>query len=78
VRKQLAEALGNYDQLVVVLRELRPSSRNMSPGGLTVAVPRQIPGQRRFDELSLQHADTRPGVGLRDGLPDLLWRRRTA
>jgi hypothetical protein len=30
---------------------------------------------RFFDELGLQQADFRPGVGLRDGLPDLLWRR---
>jgi formylglycine-generating enzyme required for sulfatase activity len=30
---------------------------------------------RRFDELGVQNADTRPGVGLRDGLPELLWRR---
>jgi formylglycine-generating enzyme required for sulfatase activity len=28
-----------------------------------------------FDELGLKQADLRPGVGLRDGLPDLLWRR---
>src|SRR6266446_10410017 len=30
---------------------------------------------RFFDELGLKQADVRPGVGLRDGLPDLLWRR---
>ena len=28
-----------------------------------------------FDDLGRQNADTRPGVGLIDGLPDLLWRR---
>ena len=26
---------------------------------------------RFFDELGLKHADLRPGVGLRDGLPDV-------
>jgi len=28
-----------------------------------------------FDKLGLQQADLRPGVGVRDGLPDLRWRR---
>ena len=28
-----------------------------------------------FDELGRRNADTRPGVGLIDGIPDLLWRR---
>ena len=39
-----------------------------------LAEPDPLTRAHRFDELGLQHADTRPGVGLRDGLPDLLWR----
>jgi formylglycine-generating enzyme required for sulfatase activity len=40
-----------------------------------LAEPDPLVRARLFDELGLQHADTRPGVGLRDGLPDMLWRR---
>jgi hypothetical protein len=39
-----------------------------------LAEPDPLTRARRFDALGLRHADTRPGVGLRDGLPDLLWR----
>ena len=40
-------------------------------------VSRARPPERAqwFDDLGRQNADTRPGVGLIDGLPDLLWRR---
>jgi len=30
---------------------------------------------RLFDDLALRGADTRPGIGTRGGVPDLLWRR---
>jgi formylglycine-generating enzyme required for sulfatase activity len=30
---------------------------------------------RQFDDLGLRQADTRPGVGLKHGLPDVAWRR---
>ena len=40
-----------------------------------LAEPDPLTRARLFDELGLRGADTRPGVGLRDGLPDLLWRR---
>jgi formylglycine-generating enzyme required for sulfatase activity len=39
-----------------------------------LAEPDPLTRARRFDELGLRAADTRPGVGLRDGMPDLLWR----
>ena len=40
-----------------------------------LAEPDPAARARWFDELGLKQADARPGVGLRDGLPDVLWRR---